>query len=172
MKSHICKKCSENKSSDKYFYRNMYKDKIYRTGTCKQCLRKESSERRRQFRKKNLPEYQRQRRESAKRYRHNHPERHYAVLRKYREKERKNAMLLLGELECKKCGFNDYRALQIDHINGGGGKERRLQKTTSLQINKIRDDIKKYGTKKYQVLCANCNWIKRIESKNENNRKY
>lgn len=172
MEYFICKKCNENKSSEKYFYRNMYKDKIYRTGTCKVCLGKESSERRRQFRKKNLQEYQRQRRESATRYRNNHPEKHYALMRKWKEEKRKKIMVSLGGLFCKNCKFNDYRALQIDHVKGGGNKQRKALNSTHLSIRIIEKDIEKGLGQNYQILCANCNWIKRSQNKNENNRKY
>jgi hypothetical protein len=64
---------------------------------------------------------------------------------------------ILGR-QCSICGFNDIRALQIDHINGGGVKQGRSY------YKHINDpDIKL----KLQVLCANCNWIKRAEN-NEN----
>ncbi len=63
---------------------------------------------------------------------------------------------------CNRCGFTDIRALQIDHVNGGGAKE----------IRSFRKQWRKYyrmvladQTGKYQVLCANCNWIKKSENK-------
>jgi len=65
--------------------------------------------------------------------------------------------------KCNRCGFDDYRALQIDHINGEGGIERR--KTNGIPfLNRV---LKELNSNKYQLLCANCNWIKRAESKNE-----
>jgi len=57
------------------------------------------------------------------------------------------------------CGFSDWRALQIDHVNGGGVKHHR---ELYRNIVKFYADIRK-NPKKYQVLCANCNWIKRYE---------
>lgn len=62
--------------------------------------------------------------------------------------------------KCVKCGFSDIRALQIDHVNGGGKKEYE-------SINNIRTLYKKILNDKngnYQILCANCNWIKRHEN--------
>lgn len=71
--------------------------------------------------------------------------------------------------ECSRCGFKDIRALQIDHVNGGGAKERREQSSRSSSHNlkyvNIRIDSFLKGENKYQLLCANCNWIKRIENK-------
>lgn len=172
MEKYVCKKCEKNKNYNEYHFRNSYKDKIYRTGKCKICLRLEGNERRRQFKIKNLDEYLRQRRESAKRYRHNHPEKHYSLLRKWRENKRKQIMSLLGELKCKNCGFEDYRALQIDHINGGGNKQREKLKSTALSIVFLEKEIRLKGKEEYQILCANCNWIKRSENKSERNGKY
>ncbi len=64
-------------------------------------------------------------------------------------------------LICAWCGFNDIRALSIDHINGGGEGHRRLIGITAgndfyqwLRNNNFPDG--------YQVLCMNCQAIKRI----------
>src|SRR5690606_22318669 len=42
-----------------------------------------------------------------------------------RKKAIRNAMIELLGGKCVKCGFSDIRALQIDHVNGGGTIERR-----------------------------------------------
>jgi hypothetical protein len=62
---------------------------------------------------------------------------------------------------------NDKACLQIDHVNGDGYKERKLYpyKVIRVILEKIQS-----GSKDYQLLCANCNWIKREKNK-ENNRK-
>lgn len=65
--------------------------------------------------------------------------------------------------KCQRCGFTDYRALQIDHVNGGGCKEIRGSTSVHTYYTKVIND----STNSYQVLCANCNWIKRSEQ-NEN----
>lgn len=73
---------------------------------------------------------------------------------------------ILGH-ECARCGFNDYRALQVDHIHGGGNKQR--MRVNSLQY--FREILQDPNIKlKYQTLCSNCNWIKRAEN-NENSKK-
>lgn len=76
-------------------------------------------------------------------------------------KLRRRVLEKLGN-KCKQCDFADVRALQIDHVNGGGCKELKLLSTKNYYMKILRD---KRG--KYQILCANCNWIKR-HSKNEN----
>ncbi len=68
-----------------------------------------------------------------------------------------------GTMKCLKCGFDDIRALQIDHINGGGTKHRReLGRTGDAFYRWLRLNNYPEG---YQVLCCNCNWIKRFENK-------
>lgn len=62
--------------------------------------------------------------------------------------------------KCVRCGFSDIRALQIDHVGGGGVEE--LRKITNRRTY-YRNVLEQFGTGKYQLLCANCNWIKRSE---------
>lgn len=61
---------------------------------------------------------------------------------------------------CIHCGYSDHRALQIDHVNGGGTAEYRvLCKNANRFLHKVLEDTEGL----YQLLCANCNWIKRCE---------
>lgn len=85
-----------------------------------------------------------------------------AVNKKNREAKRKLRIKVINTYggKCKRCGFKDFRALQIDHINGGGTKER---KTKSI-IQLLYEIVRKNYPKDYQVLCANCNCIKRFEN--------
>ncbi len=56
----------------------------------------------------------------------------------------------------------DYiRALQFDHINGGGHRER---KNLTKQVSKVVMESFLKNENKYQLLCANCNWIKKSEN--------
>lgn len=71
-------------------------------------------------------------------------------------KVRSKALELLGN-KCVRCGFSDARALQIDHVNGGGKQEYKEVGTYRICLNVIN------GIDGYQLLCANCNWIKRHE---------
>jgi hypothetical protein len=60
--------------------------------------------------------------------------------------------------ECIRCGFSDPRALQIDHIEGGGMKEWAAIGGLGIVKRVLA------GAPGYQLLCANCNWIKRHEN--------
>jgi len=81
--------------------------------------------------------------------------------RRVREEARRKAIEHLGSC-CKRCGFSDLRALQIDHVFGGGTKHVR---STSWKVRYA--EVLTDTTGKYQLLCANCNWIKKAEN-NEN----
>lgn len=89
------------------------------------------------------------------------------IHKKWRNKIRNKLLGLLGN-KCMKCGITDFRVLQVDHINGNGNKERRIIASCHEYHLYIINKVLK-GSKDYQLLCANCNWIKRYE-RNENAR--
>jgi len=92
---------------------------------------------------------------------------------KNREKYRKNRQALRQEIRlnllhilsdgvkpsCSVCGFYDIKALQFDHISGGGRKE---LKTFSNHVSMMSYYIKhpEEAKQKLQILCANCNMLK------------
>lgn len=80
--------------------------------------------------------------------------------KRYDAKQRERVMEKFGR-RCAHCGFGDVRALQIDHVEGGGIHDRGRRRTGrwSTYLKRVADDT----TGKYQLLCANCNWIKRAE---------
>jgi hypothetical protein len=99
---------------------------------------------------------------SQSKYRANNREKIKESNKKLHQKNRNKLMDLLGN-KCSRCGFSDYRALQIDHIHGGGIKERSLFNTKDYHRHVIKSLMN--NENKYQLLCANCNWIKRSENK-------
>ena len=78
----------------------------------------------------------------------------------YRERIRRETLEILGN-KCVRCGFDVCRALQIDHINGGGHQERKKQ---GYDVNIMLRNVINHR-EKYQLLCANCNVIKRVVEK-------
>jgi hypothetical protein len=80
---------------------------------------------------------------------------------RYRHEIRTKLLALFGG-KCVRCGFDDKRALQLDHVNGGGRKEFRDLGAWSLYRKALKHP------EGYQLLCANCNWIKRYEEKESN----
>jgi hypothetical protein len=91
---------------------------------------------------------------------HRNKSRRKIEVREYKKRIRKAALDLMGG-KCAKCGFSDYRALQIDHVSGDGYKDR--LNTTKNYCNVVMESIKNKENK-YQLLCANCNWIKKVEN--------
>lgn len=78
--------------------------------------------------------------------------------RRTRDKFRQYIFDTLGD-RCVKCGFSDKRALQLDHKSGRNGEKK-------MNIDERYRFVKKntkMAKKIYQVLCANCNFIKREE---------
>lgn len=75
--------------------------------------------------------------------------------KKRRKNNRLNAIAAYGG-KCVRCGFSDWRALQFDHINGDSHEP---SKGASFYSRVIREK----DSHKYQLLCSNCNWIKRFE---------
>lgn len=68
--------------------------------------------------------------------------------------------------KCVECGERDRRVLQIDHIDGGGGKE---QKT--ITGNRYKYYLE-HDCEGLQILCANCNQLKKIKKREVPNLKY
>ena len=72
---------------------------------------------------------------------------------------REKAIAKLGG-KCARCGNPDPRCLQIDHVNAGGHAEIKALGGGIALFRRVladADDV-------YQALCANCNWIKRVEN--------
>jgi len=83
----------------------------------------------------------------------------------YTQLRRARCMELLGN-RCCKCGFDNVLALQFDHVSGGGTKERKKAKSNRALYNAMYQEILEGNVEgHYQLLCANCNWIKRTENK-------
>lgn len=66
--------------------------------------------------------------------------------------------------KCSKCGFPDHRTFQIDHIHGGGSRETRTGRDRLQWPEFYRRVLEKLETE-YQLLCANCNAIKKYEQR-------
>lgn len=62
--------------------------------------------------------------------------------KKARRKCREEVYTILGD-SCVRCGFSDKRALQVDHINGGGLQERKDRGSHSGFA--LLANVRKYG---------------------------
>jgi hypothetical protein len=64
------------------------------------------------------------------------------------------------------CSIADHRILQFDHIKGGGNQEALLSINGGPKRSRYYRRViesNRSGEGKYQLLCANCNWMKRAQ---------
>jgi hypothetical protein len=67
-----------------------------------------------------------------------------------------------GPVACRRCGFSDVRALLLDHIDGGGNKDRMAKGRTGYGFWVW---LKRNGWPAgFQVLCWNCSWLKQLDN--------
>lgn len=87
------------------------------------------------------------------------PKRDY--VKEWRDRRKKVIIDLLGGI-CVVCGFDDERALQFDHIHGDGKTDWKKNNRHGYLTHVLNSVMAKED--KFQLLCANCNWIKRFEN--------
>lgn len=80
-------------------------------------------------------------------------------IQKWRHRSKANALAVYGP-RCARCGYDDIRALCLDHVNGGGSSGNKRMCTG------LREAERSGFSKDYQILCANCNMIKALEMMN------
>ena len=93
-------------------------------------------------------------------YKKEHSDANRKSSRAYAKRLRNAVLAILGG-KCVRCGFSDPRALQADHKDGGGNQERKLLGPHGV-FRKILS--MEHPEAEYQLLCANCNWIKKHEN--------
>lgn len=116
----------------------------------------------------NLRFYHRHKEEIRKKYGKDYYSKYYKNQRESLEKYRLELRMKVIEKLGGKCAnpynldhgeFSDIKeCLQIDHVHGGGKKEHNRYKSGTSYLKKVLADT----TGSYQLLCANCNWIKRF----------
>ena len=92
----------------------------------------------------------------------NNKDKRHKYSSEYRKGKKAKVFNLLGN-KCIICGYSGT-ALQLDHINGNGNAERKKFSGNFLYHSQLFNAISN-GSKKYQLLCANCNWEKRVKNK-------
>lgn len=122
--------------------------------------RPEVSARAKEYQREYIKENRDKHNADAREWTRTHP--HYGVIsnRNYRRKLRQDVIKHFGG-KCVRCGFDDWRGLQIDHINGDGRKD--ILNSRQCPIKYHRALLKVEPGITYQLLCANCNQIKKYE---------
>lgn len=106
----------------------------------------------------------------VKQYNRTYREKHKEAIRaenQARHLNVKNKILDHYGNECVHCGYSDFRALQLDHINNNGNVERKAVSKDGQRFSgwKFYDWVIKQGYPEgYQILCANCNTLKQYSS--------
>jgi len=83
--------------------------------------------------------------------------------RLYQLRLREAALRELGAT-CMACGYSaDWRALQFDHVNSGANRKEGHGNNPSGSKLQFDRHVARVMKGELQILCANCNWIKRYE---------
>lgn len=82
--------------------------------------------------------------------------------REGRVRVRNNILTLFGQ-KCNKCGYcEDVRALQVDHINRATVHRNHTARSGyGLYIRILNGTL---PISDFQLLCANCNWLKKLDN--------
>ena len=128
----------------------------------------------REWRSKNHDRYLQINRKGNKKYRSEKHDRYILSKTITRHKRRLDIQAFFGgKCTCKRtdcwhqgdCIITDHRLLQMDHINGGGRKDRLVTGVSIEGRYKLIKEQPDLCRQKYQLLCVNCNWVKRWENK-------
>lgn len=76
-------------------------------------------------------------------------------VRNYYRRLRLNLHSIYGNI-CSFCSENRLDVLDLDHVTGGGGRERKLKEPPTTRLLRF---IAEADLTKYRILCRNCNWI-------------
>lgn len=90
----------------------------------------------------------------SREYAKKNPERKAAIQAAYRIRVRDQVLNAYGG-QCACCGESHREFLAIDHVNGGGSRERRNGYSSTVQM--AQKVIRENFPKTYRLLCHNCN---------------
>jgi hypothetical protein len=112
--------------------------------------------------KKNKTRIRKYKREMMRKLRAKNPE-HYRAQSRAAKKRLKDKVFDIYGSVCA-CGFSDIRALTLDHKNNNGAEERKKIGERGVYLRALRKEYRN----EYQVLCMNCQFIKRVEAGRQN----
>lgn len=141
----ICSVCKLEKTEQDFFYRNRKTEKLH--AQCKNCY----TVKRRQIWKEHYHKY-------GSGYRERAVERS----RKIKDNLRKLMLQYLHDKSCVRCGIDDIRVLEFDHINPATKSFSIARGIASgLSWDRLTVEIAKC-----QILCANCHKIRAAADQN------
>ena len=94
--------------------------------------------------------------ELMRKYRAENPEKHRQQSRDAKARLRKRLLEMYGDT-CVRCGFDDVRALTLDHIGCNGAEERKRLGERGVYLRALEV----FRPNEYRTLCMNCQFIVR-----------
>ena len=117
----------------------------------------------RKWHQKNKDRIREKKRLNMRKYRAERPDHYREQSRKAKAKLRNKVFDMYGRV-CVRCGFDDIRALTLDHINNNGAEERKALGERGV----YRRAVEKYQPEEYRIICMNCQFISRIKNGRQN----
>ena len=140
--------------------RRTYGKRKYCSKTCADIGKRKYE---RDWYEKHKEDIRKQKRENMRRYRRENPEIHRERSRKATRHLKEKVFNMYGHV-CQCCGFEDIRALTLDHVNNNGAEERKALG----ERGPYRRALTSYKPDEYRILCMNCQFIKRVEAGRQN----
>ncbi len=105
---------------------------------------------------KNKEHARKYKREMMRKLRAENPEKYRLQARDHKRRTREKLFLMYG-CKCAVCGFEDKRALTLDHIQCDGNSERKALGERGV----YRKALEQHDAARYRILCMNCQFIER-----------
>lgn len=102
-------------------------------------------------------------RETMKRLRAENPEKYARHSRESKQRLKNRLFEVYGD-KCVLCGFDDKRALTLDHVKNNGAEERKELSERGV----YRRALEHQNKGDYRILCMNCQFISRHEAGRQN----
>ena len=147
-----CGKCGVE-LTDENWYPSSQRHPSY---ICNQCMSEKNAEW--------YSEHRKYRDAATRKWCKEHPDQYRAKKREQSHRRKIKALTHYSpNLRCQHCGFSDVRALSIDHINNDGYSHRKKlgRRGGAIYCWLITNNF----PPGYQVLCMNCQFIKRFEQR-------
>ena len=155
-----CNKCKRFLPETEFRLRKKGKKKLH--NQCKECCKQYYYENKEKLLEKQKEYNNRNKEKNKKRKKEWYNKNRERILKREKERMKTIRTDVLSHysnetMKCALCGCDDIDILDIDHINGGGCKQRRdMNFKNSDQL--FRWLIKNNYPPEFRVLCKNCNW--------------
>jgi len=141
------------------YCRKYYQEHKEEQRACKKKYHLKHGEERRAKGRKYYQEHREERIAYHEKYNQEHREEH-KLKHKVRTWDIKLKVIKLLGGRCRNCNLADARVLQVNHLNGGGTKERAFRGSNKFYLGILSGER---GVGDLELLCANCNILYEYE---------